>query len=132
MANKKTNQDLKNKKLCDGCSDCCKYVALEIDKPENNDDFENLIWHLYHKNVHIYIGWDNKWYLEFMTPCKELDSKGLCKVYEKRPKICSDYKQENCTKYNKEPAEKKYFKTAGDLKKYLEIKNKKFFKNKIK
>ena len=34
-------------------------------------------------------------------------------------KICRDYSQSDCVKFSKEPAEKIYFKTADDFKKYL-------------
>ena len=113
----------KNKKLtCDGCSDCCKYIATEIDKPKTKDDFDNIIWFLHHKNVGVYIGMDNKWYLEFITKCKNLSAKGLCKIYETRPKMCRHYKQIDCTWHNSEPAEKIYFKSAKDLGEYSEKK----------
>jgi len=117
MKNQKKSK--KTEKLCGNCSDCCKYVALELDKPTDADDFENIIWYLHHKNVNVYIGWDNKWYLEFITPCQQLNKSGLCKIYEKRPKMCREYQQEDCTKYNDEPAEKFYFKSADDFKKYI-------------
>jgi Fe-S-cluster containining protein len=95
---------------------------LEIDKPEDKDDYNYLFWYLHHKNIGIYIGWDNKWYLEFLTKCKKLNYQGNCKIYENRPKICQDYNQKDCTKYNSEPAEKIYFKTVEDLENYLQKK----------
>lgn len=125
MIDKKLKENQKNLKLCDGCSDCCKYIALEIDKPLTNEDCQDYFWHLHHKNVGIYIGWDNKWYLEFKTPCQQLNSKGLCKIYDDRPKLCKQYKQEDCTRYIKTPAEKIYFHTAEELNDYFEKKNKK-------
>ena len=116
-------KNTKKKKLtCDNCSDCCKYIATEIDKPTDNDDYQNIIWFLHHKNVRVYVGWDNCWYLEFITTCKNLSTKGLCKIYETRPKMCRDYKHSDCTNHNDDPAEKYYFKTTQDFEKYLENK----------
>ena len=110
----------KKKELtCDGCSDCCKYIATEIDKPKTKDDIDNIIWFLHHRNVRVYIDWDNDWYLEFMTKCRQLNSKGLCQIYTSRPKMCKDYKHKDCTKHNSDPAEKFYFKSADDFEKYL-------------
>ena len=112
----------KKKLTCDNCSDCCKYIATQIDKPKDEHDYQNIIWFLHHQNVGVYIGWDNHWYLEFITKCKNLSPKGLCKIYAKRPQMCQDYKQSDCTNFNDEPAEKIYFKTAEDFEKYLENK----------
>jgi len=39
-------------KNCDGCpAECCKYVAIEIDTPEDIDDFEDIKWYVSHKNI---------------------------------------------------------------------------------
>lgn len=120
MKNKKINLNDKNKELCDGCSDCCNYIAVQIDKPTAKKDFDNIIWFLLHKNVYVYIDFENDWYLEFITPCEALDDKTkLCADYENRPQVCRNYSQKDCTHYNNEPAEKKYFKTVGEFKKYL-------------
>ena len=41
--------------LCNGCTKCCEYIALEIDTPETQEDFENIRWYLLHENVKIFI-----------------------------------------------------------------------------
>ena len=113
-----------NKKLCHQCDSCCTYVAIQIDKPKSKTDYDNMIWQLWHENVNIFIDHDNDWHVEFMTPCLSLDKNTkLCAIYDSRPKICRDYKQLDCTKYNLDPAEKIYFKTVEDFKKYLQEKN---------
>lgn len=115
---------VENKKLCDNCDLCCKYITLEIDKPINKTDYNNIIWQLLHENVNVFIDHDNDWYVEFITPCLALDKKTkLCTIYKDRPKICRDYVQTDCVKYNNEPAEKIYFKNAESFKKYLKDKN---------
>jgi Fe-S-cluster containining protein len=114
----------KNKDLCDSCDLCCKYVAIEIDKPANKKDYDNITWQLLHENVNIFIDFSDDWYIEFVTPCSALNIKTkLCKIYKSRPSVCRDHKQKDCVAHNNEPAEKKYFKTVDDFKKYL--KNKK-------
>jgi Fe-S-cluster containining protein len=82
---------------CDGCTECCEYVALEIDKPENLKDFENVLWFILHKNVWVYIDFEGDWYIQFDTPCKKLNSDGLCDYYQKRPSMCRDYSVKDCT-----------------------------------
>lgn len=120
------NNSKKNKKLCDDCDDCCHYVAIEIDKPEDKEDWEHIKWYLLHKNVNVFIDWEDDWFVEFVTSCTALDAKTkLCIIYKNRPQVCCDYSQKTCTQYNNEPAEKKYFKTINDLEKYLKQKIKK-------
>ena len=82
---------------CDNCkAKCCKYIAVEIDTPETEDDFENIKWYLYHDNVIVYQDWEDSWLVEFRTPCKYLSEENKCQVYDKRPKICKDHDIQNC------------------------------------
>ena len=58
---------------CEDCpAQCCKYVALEIDKPETKKDWDNIFWYLHHQNIVVFIDQDNDWMIEFRTPCKNL------------------------------------------------------------
>lgn len=82
-----------NCKDCD--ARCCKHVALEIDTPEDKEDFENIKWYVCHKNVNVFVE-DGSWYIEFLTPCEQLGEENKCKIYEKRPKICRAYSEEEC------------------------------------
>lgn len=109
----------KSKHLCSGCDDCCRYIAVEIDRPTSKADYQNIIWFLLHQNVKIYIDWDNDWFLEFITPCRKLDKSGLCGDYKNRPRMCRDYHQDDCTRYNGKPAEKIIFDSADKFKSYL-------------
>ncbi len=121
MNKKIKKSDQENANLCKNCDNCCRYIALEIDKPTTKAEKENITWFLLHENISVYIGHDNHWYVEFQTPCKAL-VKGHCSVYKKRPAMCRDYDQDNCTNYNNEPAEKKLFTTPEQFKKYLSAK----------
>lgn len=116
-----TKQDLNNKKLCDNCDACCRYIATEIDKPTTIEEIQNIFWFLIHENVGVYIGFDNKWYLEFQTPCKKLKNK-MCADYANRPQVCRDYKQKDCPKYNQGATEKNYFHDEKEF--FAYVKNK--------
>lgn len=118
----KTSQE--NYDLCRGCDDCCRYIAVEIDRPTTKMEFENIRWFLLHENVSVSVGFDNNWYLEFKTKCKALKNK-RCSVYNKRPQMCRDYDQSECTHYNNEPAEKFLFENVKQFEKYLSDKKKK-------
>ena len=83
---------------CAGCSLCCRYIAMEIDRPEEKKDVEQIRWFLLHKNVWIFIDHDSSWNIQFNTPCEKLDGH-LCSIYETRPQICRDYSVDSCEKY---------------------------------
>lgn len=85
-----------NKALCNNCTLCCEHVAMQLDNPEEKEDFENIMWYLMHDNIIVFMDHDNDWYIEFRTRCKALDDDGLCTIHAKRPKICIEYTQESC------------------------------------
>ena len=80
-------------KPCEGL--CCRYFALEIDKPEDREDFQTLAWYLCHKGCYVYVA-DGDWHLCIDNECKYLDAKHRCTIYEERPKICRDHEVESC------------------------------------
>lgn len=68
---------------------------LEIDRPTNKTDNENIRWYLSHKDTTIYVI-RRKWYLHVDSPCRFLDDKGRCANYENRPKICREHDPAHC------------------------------------
>jgi len=92
MTNKKgINKNCVN---CEGL--CCKNFALEIDTPENERDFEDIKWYLFHENVEVYIDSDGTWNVQFNSRCKYLDENNLCKIYKNRPAMCREFSSEEC------------------------------------
>lgn len=77
---------------CIACgAQCCRYVAIEIDKPTNKRDFENIRWYLLHENVYVFIDHDNVWHVEFRTKCRALGEDQRCHEYDTRPQLCRDH-----------------------------------------
>jgi uncharacterized protein len=110
-------------KTCEGCdAKCCRYVAIEIDKPETREDFENIKWYVCHKNVNVFVDEEDGWYVEFLTPCEFLGENNKCTIYEKRPQICRNYDQDECTFHNKNYMEKYTFTTLKDVENFIEEK----------
>jgi len=110
----------KNAKTCEGCNgNCCRYVAIEIETPEDLEDFENIKWYVAHKDILVYVEEDGTWNLQFTTPCEHLGKTGLCENYEKRPQICRDYNHEECTFHN-DYNETFTFKSISDVEEYIE------------
>ena len=76
---------------CHLCSAlCCKYFALEIDKPVTPKDHDEIRWYLLHQNVVVWAQ-DGDWYLEVRNACRHLQPDKSCGIYETRPQICRDY-----------------------------------------
>lgn len=82
--------------LCEHCTGvCCKYIALPIEEPESDSDFEDVRWYLLHEGVSIFIE-DGDWYINVTTTCRHLQPDNRCGIYETRPKICRTYSTDNC------------------------------------
>jgi Fe-S-cluster containining protein len=76
---------------------CCRYVVVELDKPTDRIDREEIRWLLAHENVLVYIdGDDGTWNVQFTTPCTHLDADHRCTVYDRRFDICRDHDAETC------------------------------------
>ena len=114
---------------CDGL--CCKSVAVEIDEPETEKDWDEIRWYLFHENVIVYKDNDRDWLVEFQTPCRQLDENNKCKVYEKRPGICRKHDLETCQMNGDDEIGNPVFRTIEDLKKYLETQKDKWKNLKI-
>jgi len=115
-----------SKKTCKYCNGkCCRYVTTELETPKTERDFEDIKWFVAHKNVEVFIEKDGQWYIEFITPCKNLGHDNLCKIYETRPHICRELKHEECEFHNI-CTEKHRFKEIKDVEEYM----KKFFNKK--
>ena len=108
---------------CENCpAQCCKYVALEIDKPTTKKDWDNIFWYLHHKNVVVFIDNDGDWIIEFRTPCEYLLPNNHCGIYNNRPLVCRTHTQKNCEFHNSDKPFKHEFHSSEDLKQYLESK----------
>ncbi|MEA3430278.1 MAG: YkgJ family cysteine cluster protein [Nanoarchaeota archaeon] len=105
---------------CKKCSNCCKYVSLQIDTPEETKDFENIIWYIMHHNVTVYIDHEDDWIIEFKTPCKSLTDDGLCDIHPTRPTICRDHEPETCESNGTDSQSYQYlFETPQDVIDYV-------------
>ncbi len=107
---------------CQKCvkSICCTYVTQQIDTPDEKSDFEQILWQISHKNVHVYKD-DDGWFLLFLTECEHLEENGRCSIYLQRPAICQEYDNDYC-EYDS-PAEEGfelYFTSYQELFTYVE------------
>lgn len=76
---------------CHLCSAlCCKYFAIEIDRPTTPRDHDEIRWFLMHENVVVWMQ-EGDWYVEVRNVCRNLRADNTCGIYETRPQICRDY-----------------------------------------
>ena len=123
---KKPNEDELNKKLCGRCTKCCEYVNIPLDMPTTEEEFDNVLWYILHKNVYVWISKKNKWFVRFNTPCKPL-KKGRCKEYSTRPMLCREYDQKKCENYKIQKELKCAFHTKEEFLSYLKKRRKEFY-----
>jgi Fe-S-cluster containining protein len=81
---------------CDACAaKCCRYLALQIDEPEDREDFEDLRWYLCHERTVLYVT-DGDWYLHVENDCRFRDDHNRCSIYERRPTMCRQHSPAEC------------------------------------
>lgn len=118
--------DPKNKNHAPPCHECdakcCRYVAMEIDRPTCKRDYDHIRWYLLHKNIHIFIDYEGDWYIEFATPCERLTPNSLCGKYEDRPRICRTHGSDGDSCEHTEQAWRQMFKTIEEFEAYLDAK----------
>jgi uncharacterized protein len=119
----------KNNPCLDCNAACCRELSVDIGTPKTKKDWEEIKWLVVHKNVHVYQDNENDWMVEFISPCEKLDEKGLCKIYDKRPGVCSEHSHEYCVHHNSENYYKIIFKKLEDVEAHLKKKNYKWMKN---
>lgn len=110
---------------------CCRTAAIEVEAPKSLRDWSDLLFYLYHDKTQIVIaknGRSKEWYVEFMTPCKNLVD-GRCADYEKRPLVCRDYEMDGCERNTENPFT--YLRTPEEFFEYLKAKGKKKILKKI-
>jgi Fe-S-cluster containining protein len=108
---------IKSNEYCKGCpAICCTNLAMEIGKPENKKEVEDLKWQLQFDTVKVYIR-KNRWYQLVEGRCMYLSEDNFCTIYKQRPKKCRTHNPPNCERYGK------YYdvmlENPKDLEKYL-------------
>lgn len=108
---------------CERCmGQCCRYVAVEIDKPKNKRDYDQIRWYLRHQDVHVFIDHDKDWCIEFKAKCAELGHDHRCLKYATRPNVCREHGVNKDCEYYKSQGDPYIicFDTAEQFEKYLD------------
>lgn len=108
------------KMTCGECgAKCCRDVSVEIDKPEDFEDFETIKWLIAHRNVSVYISNEDEWLVEFATDCEMLDKNNKCKIYNERYPVCSSHNPDECVIGGEGEHYKRLFTKSGEVDKYM-------------
>ncbi|MFC1739422.1 YkgJ family cysteine cluster protein [Planctomycetota bacterium] len=116
MTNKKND-------LCEKCTGlCCRYFALPIETPEDQEDYDDISWYLCHKDITVFVE-DDDWYININNKCKHLSQKDYrCKIYNKRPRICAEYRHKDCDFVDGEYDYQLHFTSDKQMEEYIKIK----------
>ena len=124
MAKKKSQKGF-NQSRCSKCNGmCCRYLALPIETPEDWKDYDDIRWYLYHEGVTVFVE-EGDWYFQVMTDCKNICPETYkCQIYDKRPRICRSYSDENCDFTSEELGYdyELHFTSAEQMEEYMKIK----------
>jgi len=101
---------------------CCSYFALPIDTPEDKNDYDDIRWFLCHKGISVFVE-DGDWYISIKNKCRHLSQKEhRCRIYERRPRICRQYRHRNCDYVEGEYKYKLHFTSDRQMEEYMKVK----------
>ncbi|MCP4648516.1 MAG: YkgJ family cysteine cluster protein [PVC group bacterium] len=96
-----SNRKKTSKEDCTGCpSICCHNLALQIGRPTNRAEIDDLKWQLHFNTVKVYIR-SHRWYQWVEGKCIYLTDEGLCSTYETRPDKCRIHNPPDCELHGK-------------------------------
>ena len=88
-------------KYCKKCSAvCCKNLAMEIGRPLNKSEIEDLKWQLHFDTVKVYLH-KRRWYQLVEGTCRYLSKQDRCTIYETRPDKCREHNPPECEFFGK-------------------------------
>ena len=74
---------------------CCRYITVKIPAPRTINDYDGLLWQLYHKDVKLFKDYRG-WHLLIYNPCAQIKRNGQCAIYEYRPITCREHSVDGC------------------------------------
>lgn len=98
---------------------CCKDLAVQIGKPENRAEIDDLKWQLHFNTVRVYVK-NRRWYQLVEGKCIYLDENDLCTIYDRRPERCRRHTPPHCEEFADEHYWDILFETPEELEAYFE------------
>jgi len=112
---------MSNENPCEQCdAKCCRYFALEIDKPATKRDFDDIRWYLCHEGTMVFVE-KGRWYLEVRNLCRHLDANQRCRIYPDRPALCRKHSVKSCEGWDEGQFEHQHeFRNDGELARFAQ------------
>ncbi len=116
---KREKKEQFSSEICDECipAKCCMYFSIEIDEPENDGDYDDLLWIIAHRDTEIYVN-EDRWYLLVRSPCRFYDPIKRCLIYTRRPRICRSHTTDEC-EFDDDYGFDLHFHTYEELERYI-------------
>lgn len=108
-----------NADLCAGCTTCCSYITVEVDKPRTPREYDQWLWAIMHRNVSLYVERPEKWFVCFEAPCNNLDAAGRCGIYGRHPVLCREYDPRSCERRLPLTDIRAWFRSAGEFEEWI-------------
>jgi Fe-S-cluster containining protein len=108
-----------NADLCAGCTQCCRYVTIEVDPPRQAWEYDQWIWMLHHENLEMYVERPEAWFVYIATLCTQLNDEGRCAIHGRHPVLCRDYDPRSCERRYPYEDVRAWFKTGFDLEQWV-------------
>ena len=104
---------------CEECipAKCCMYFSVEIDEPEDMDDWNDMLWIMAHRDTQIYAD-DDRWFVMVQSPCRFYDPVRGCLIYPVRPRICREHTWKDC-EFSEDYNFDLHFHTYEELERYI-------------
>jgi len=74
---------------------CCKNLAMDIGRPANKKEVDDLKWQLHFDTVRVFIR-HRAWHLLVEGKCIYLSDDHLCTIYDKRSDVCRQHNPPDC------------------------------------
>lgn len=108
-----------NADLCAGCTTCCSYITVEVDKPRTPREYDQWLWAIMHRAVSLYVEKPERWFLCFETPCEHLDAAGRCGIHSRHPVLCREYDPRSCERRLPLADIRAWFRTAPEFEDWI-------------
>lgn len=97
---------------CSACGgQCCRYITVQIPRPRNKADIDEVRWFLAHEGVSVYIE-DGQWHVQAFNRCRYLTADYRCAIYENRFDVCREHDPTECESSDGAPDAVEFHTTA--------------------
>ena len=101
---------------------CCRYFAIPLGVPADDEDIDTARWYLLHEGVSVFIDREGLWWARVENRCLMLEDAPRgprCRDYRGRPLVCRRFSPKRCDYARGRWDCAHLFRTAGELDEYV-------------